>query len=37
MSLKKEIENFQNQFKQKAPQGVQELFDLATKELEEKN
>jgi peroxiredoxin len=36
MSLKNEIENLQNQFKQKAPQEVQELFALATKELEEK-
>lgn len=37
MSLEQEIENLKNQFKQKAPQEVQDLFALATKELEAQN
>ncbi len=37
MSLEKEIENLKNQFKQKAPKEVQDLFALATKELEAQN
>jgi peroxiredoxin len=37
MNLEYELENIKNQFKQKAPQEVQDLFALATKELEIQN